>query len=69
MTNCFCAYSSVILVFISLIALQHQNDPLVSAETIRHSSTYIILYITLQDKLKTIIMSNKQEKIDLWDTR
>ena len=24
---------------------KHQNNPLVSAETIRHSSTYIILYI------------------------
>ena len=23
---------------------KHQNDPLVSAETVRHSSTYIILY-------------------------
>ena len=26
---------------------KHQNNPLVSAETIRHSSTYIILYILL----------------------
>ena len=25
--------------------IKHQNNPLVSAETIRHSSTYIILYI------------------------
>ena len=24
---------------------KHQNNPLVSAETIRHSSAYIILYI------------------------
>ena len=24
--------------------IKHQNNPLVSAETIRHSSTYIILY-------------------------
>ena len=24
---------------------KHQNNPLVSGETIRHSSTYIILYI------------------------
>ena len=24
---------------------KHQNNPLVSAETVRHSSTYIILYI------------------------
>ena len=26
---------------------KHQNNPLVSAETIRHSSTYIILYVSL----------------------
>ena len=26
---------------------EHQNNPLVSAETVRHSSTYIILYISL----------------------
>ena len=25
--------------------IKHQNNPLVSAETIRHSSTYIILYV------------------------
>ena len=30
---------------------KHQNNPLVSAETVRHSSTYIILYITLQPTL------------------
>ena len=24
---------------------KHQNNPLVSAETVRHSSTYIILYV------------------------
>ena len=24
---------------------KHQNNPLVSAETVRHSSTYIILYL------------------------
>ena len=49
MKNCFCAHSSVILVFISLVASQlrniHQNNPLVSAETVCHSSTYIILYV------------------------
>ena len=37
-TNCFCVHSSVILVFISLVALQ-------LAETVRHLSTYIILYL------------------------
>ena len=25
---------------------KHQNDPLVSAETVRHESTYIILFLT-----------------------
>ena len=61
MTNRFCAHSSVILVFICFILIiylllfiiiyliiyfnKHQNNPLVSAETIRHSSTYIILYL------------------------
>ena len=45
MTNRFCAHSSVILVFISRVANKHQNNPLVSTEKIRHSSTYIILYI------------------------
>ena len=33
-----------ILVYI-FICNKHQNNPLVSAETIRHSSTYIIIYI------------------------
>ena len=40
--------NSVILVFISLmfrnLGNKRQNNPLVSAETIRHSSTYTILY-------------------------
>ena len=44
-TNCICAHSSVILVFISRVANKHQNNTLMSAETVRHSSTYIILYI------------------------
>ena len=51
MTNCFWAHSSVILVFISLVASQlgiNQNNPLVSAEIVRHSSTYIILYISVE---------------------
>ena len=42
-TNCFCVHWRVILVFISLV-VKHQNNPLVSAQTV-HSSTYIILYI------------------------
>ena len=45
-TNCFSAHSSV-LVFISRIAKQkHQNNTWVSAETIRHESAYIILFLT-----------------------
>ena len=48
--NCFSAHSSVILVFISLVVRnsgnKHQNNPLVSAETVRHSSTYIMLCIS-----------------------
>ena len=48
-TNCFCAHSSVILAFISLVSRnsrnKHQNNPLESAETVRLSSTYIILYL------------------------
>ena len=44
-TNCLCVHSSVILVFIS--HNKKQNNPLVSTETVRHSSTYIILYFFL----------------------
>ena len=48
-TNCFCAHSSVVLcLFPSLLrnsGNKHKNNPLVSAETVRHLSTYIILYV------------------------
>ena len=30
---------------------KHQNNPLVSAETVRHSSTYIIVYISMNERL------------------
>ena len=47
-TICLCAHSSVILLFIPSLPRNSgnklQNDPLVSAETVCHSSTYIILY-------------------------
>ena len=47
--NCFCAHLTAILcLFPSLLCKwesKHKNDPLVSVETVRHSSTYIILYI------------------------
>ena len=33
------------VLFWYLLINKHQNNPLVSAETIRHSSTYIILYL------------------------
>ena len=54
MTNCFCTHSSVILVFIYK-QNKHQNNPLVSAETVRHLSRYIILYIELNQTLCTSI--------------
>ena len=52
-TTCFCAHSSVILVS----GNKHQNKPLVSAETVCHSSTYIILYIVV------IFSSQKAQRI------
>ena len=33
---------------------KHQNNPLVSAETVRHSSTYIILYIYYDGYIHTL---------------
>ena len=66
MMNCFCAHSSAILVFNSLIVHnsgnKHQNNPLVSAETVRHTSTYIILclyWVMLQQGLPVIYTENK----------
>ena len=52
MTNCLCAHWSIILVFIFLIAvglgkMNTRNNYLMSASAVRHSSTYIILYITM----------------------
>ena len=38
--KCFCAHSSVIYAFI-----KHKNNPLVSAETVRHTNTYTIIYL------------------------
>ena len=50
MTNCFSAHERVILVFISELRSnegnQNQNNTGVSAETVRHDSTYIILFLT-----------------------
>ena len=40
--NCFSAHKRVILVFIN----KHQNNTRVSPETVRHESTYIILFLT-----------------------
>ena len=39
-TNCFCAHESVILV-----GYKQQNSIRISAETVRHKSTYIILFL------------------------
>ena len=33
---------------------KHQNNPLVSAETVRHSSTYIILYVLYEFTFKSL---------------
>ena len=47
-TNCFSAQERVILVYVprNNSGYKHQNKPWVSAETIRHESTYIILFLT-----------------------
>ena len=44
-TNCFGAHSSVVFVFIRNSGNKHKNNTRVSADTVRHTSTYIILYI------------------------
>ena len=43
---------------------KHQNNPLVSAETIRHSSTYIILYIfwTQQSNIRVVLCVHPANK-------
>ena len=43
MTNCFCAPT-----LLCNSVYEHQNNSLVSAATVRHSSTYIILYILMK---------------------
>ena len=53
MNCCFCAHSSVIVVF---IIITHQNDPLMSAEAVRHSSTYIILYNFLKTFFSSLLL-------------
>ena len=49
-TNCFSAHERVILVFISRVAKQRgnntKNNTRISAETVRHKSTYVILFQT-----------------------
>ena len=37
---------------------KHQNNPLVSAETVRHSSTYIILYLLLVGQFIEKVIKN-----------
>ena len=52
-TNCFSAHKRVILVFSKLRSIKgnkHQNNTRVSAETVRHESTYIILFLTRHNK-------------------
>ena len=45
MTNCFCAHLSGIFALCRNLGNKHKNNPLVNAETVRHLSTYIILYV------------------------
>ena len=40
--NCLCPHSRVILVFV----YEHQINTWVSAQTVRHGSTYLILFLT-----------------------
>ena len=56
--NCFLAHSSVILVFRNS-GNKHQNNPLLSAETVRHSSAYIILYVILYSMIVTKLTSGE----------
>ena len=44
---------------------KHQNNLLVSAETIRHSSTYIILYIPYDDKFNNDNRKDLTESIEI----
>ena len=51
MTNCLCTLAGVILVILHLVAaktweIKTKNNHLVSAYTLRHSSTYINLYVS-----------------------
>ena len=62
MTNRFCAHSSVIwCLFPSLLCNSgnKQNNPLVSVETARHKSTYIILCIS-------VVIGASSQNTDFW---
>ena len=38
---------------------EHQNNPLVIVETIRHSSTYIILYVSTSELWQSLTLTSK----------
>ena len=46
MRKCLCTLDRAILVFISQVAQQHQNNTRVSTWSVRHKSIYIILFLT-----------------------
>ena len=48
--NCFSAQERVIMVFICNEGNKYQNNTRVSTETVRHKSTYIILFLTQHNK-------------------
>ena len=54
----FYAHSSVIMISISLVSSQlgnkQQNNPLVSAETVRHESAYIGFYLLNERRYRTV---------------
>ena len=74
MTNCLCTHSGVILCLFPLLlhnsGNKHRNNPLVSAETVRHSSMYIILYQTIireKKEMNDAFLSNNINRISkLW---
>ena len=70
--NCFCTHLSVVCwcLFPSLLCnlgIKHQSNPLVSTETVRHSSTYIILYI-IHVFLYWDSTDVTGDKVDLYDS-
>ena len=63
MTNCFSVHSVLFWYWFPRLLRnsgnKHQNKPLVCAETVRYSSTYIILYIFCNGKLQITNISKR----------